>query len=492
MRSSSVLNKIILANKTYLVSSLIVSLYLIITLIQRKYMIDDPWLGEQAYWLSQLGYVKSELFRGLNKYHEVQLVYHKLHIWLGSLLINIFGWDLYVIKSLALIFLSLLIFILYKYFSRFHSLLYFFLFLTMFLSLYQLIRLSFVYRPEIIVLFFGFSSFFFLKLYYIDEKNTYIIFSGLLAGLSILTHLNGLIYLSAGFIILIINKYYLQSMYFAILAIFISCFYFIDILYSDSFTLFLTQFFSDPGIENTNSIWYSYLARIFNELSRLFYTESEIVFSTFLIITLILGRKYLKNLEIRNEIIYLIVLMVSLSLISPNPSSKYLVLYYPWLCIILSFIIPKIFEKDKHRYKIIIVIFFIINIAAQLIISFDLIIDKRPIYNENQKIAEALDISMNEKIAGPMTFVFPFVQNNQIQSLKFYKILNENNNYKYTGIDFFKKAKEFDRQKVIIPIDDINKLRIEIPKIGHTIEGYEYIGSIDDKYHLFNRINSKT
>src|SRR5687767_2837078 len=87
----------------------------ILTYVRRLPHLDDAWLGEQSYWLTKDGVVRSQLFQGLIKYEERILVYHKLFVWLGAVLIKAVGWGLYNIKSISVI--ALFLFIL---FAKYH------------------------------------------------------------------------------------------------------------------------------------------------------------------------------------------------------------------------------------------------------------------------------------------------------------------------------------------------------------------------------------
>src|ERR1035437_1698398 len=77
--------------------------------------IDDCWLGEHAYWLSKLGFVKSELMRGITNQEGRFLCHHKFLTLNGALFINILGFSVYSLKLVSLIYFSLFLIVFYKF-----------------------------------------------------------------------------------------------------------------------------------------------------------------------------------------------------------------------------------------------------------------------------------------------------------------------------------------------------------------------------------------
>ena len=94
-------------------STILLFLY---SLWQRIPDADDGWLGEHAYWLAKFGYVKSELMRGITEQEIRLLLHHKLFIALGALSIKLFGLNLYILKTISLLFL-LIFFRLFYWFT---------------------------------------------------------------------------------------------------------------------------------------------------------------------------------------------------------------------------------------------------------------------------------------------------------------------------------------------------------------------------------------
>ena len=80
-------------NKTYFLLLFIslIGLLLILSLYQRSPHVDDAWIGEHAYWLSETGIAKSELMRGATMQEQQLVVHHKFLVYQGAAFIKIFG-----------------------------------------------------------------------------------------------------------------------------------------------------------------------------------------------------------------------------------------------------------------------------------------------------------------------------------------------------------------------------------------------------------------
>ena len=152
---------------------LIILVIFIYSLWDRSADIDDAWIGEYAYWLAEEGYVHSELMRGINLQEELFVVHHKLFSFHGALFIRIFGFSLYSLKAVSLVYFLVFVILFYFYTVRWKRLfskddLLFALFLIFIFPL--IFKFSFLYRPEIMMMTFGFSGYILLEKY-IESSN---------------------------------------------------------------------------------------------------------------------------------------------------------------------------------------------------------------------------------------------------------------------------------------------------------------------------------
>ena len=97
--------KLLLRPQVLLPVFLILLLTLVSSLYHRSMHIDDAWLAEYAWWFSQTGHTKSEMFRGFEHYETQIWVYHKFFIIEGAALIRFFGIDLYILKSMSIFYM---------------------------------------------------------------------------------------------------------------------------------------------------------------------------------------------------------------------------------------------------------------------------------------------------------------------------------------------------------------------------------------------------
>ncbi|MBW6492177.1 MAG: glycosyltransferase family 39 protein [Lentimicrobium sp.] len=307
------------------------------SLWQRQPDIDDAWIGEHAYWMAQKGYVKSELMHGITNQHILHIVHHKFFTLLGASFVSLFGFSLFTLKSVSLFGLIIFLFVFYKYQKRYSgqpALLISFLLVAVNAFIFQY---SFVYRPEIIVMTLGFISFICLERG-ISESFHYkwIIISGLLAGLSGATHLNGLIYISAGGLLLLIKRKPLQAIIFGLSAIPTFAVYFYDFTREFNFEYWLYQIKDAPALHNTGMLpdWLWIMEKPFREQMRFFHSPKEISLTLLFLFLLIVAFKKLKLPK--DLLIYLALLIISLSTLAVHSTSKYLILYLPFMFIVMS------------------------------------------------------------------------------------------------------------------------------------------------------------
>ncbi|MDH5367326.1 MAG: glycosyltransferase family 39 protein [Cyclobacteriaceae bacterium] len=326
--------------KGLIVANLILITFYLVTINHRYINIDEAVIGEQAYWLQKVGVVKSNLLSGLDlKWEDRVYHYHKLFVVLGAVITKLFGFSLINFRLITLFF-SLLFYwtmwkliVVHKEFvdKKITFLIISFLFLvnTLFFSF------SYLYRPEVMVMTLGFISYYFLRKHIKSNNTREVIYSGIFAGLAALTHLNGLIFIVAGFILLLIYKYYIQSVVFGVIGTFVLCFYFFDLLSPESFQGFLFQFTNDPNLEKADFSLLTPFLKIFSEHLRFFHGLKESIFSLLFVSTLIFNFKYLIN-EHKSLLIYSLLTIILLAGIAHGSTTKYALLYFPYIFIIIG------------------------------------------------------------------------------------------------------------------------------------------------------------
>ncbi|MEN7547435.1 glycosyltransferase family 39 protein [Rapidithrix thailandica] len=431
---------------------------LLITFYHRAIHLDDVWLGEHAYWLAKEGVVRSELFRGLLDYESQLFVYHKFFVLNGAWLISLFGWSPYVLKSIGLLY-SLIFFIFvfryYKNSSQTQCL----LFSALLVSNPVFIEYVFVYRPEVMLMSLGFLSFFFLKKYLESSKWIHLLLSAGLAGLCFYTHLNGLVYIGAGGLTLLLYRKIGPALLFGGIATPVAALYFLDVYQANAWEPYLSQFNNDPAVEKRGS--WGLVLNLLEEHKRFFHSPREIGISLLVIPVLALRWKsifYHKRLEL----MYVIIISFSLAVLHDIKTSKYMLLYLPQLLILVAFALENIYLQVAANWKkgvtVLLGLYFLNGLVSASILFLKN--KNQPAYN--QQITQY----MGEKggnVMAVMPFVFNEIENFRIMGQHYYVALYE----KYTGEPltteaFFKDMEQKEIQAILIDEDLLNKLPLPL------------------------------
>ena len=391
-------------------------LFYIYSLFYRVINIDEPMLGEHAYFLATEGNVKAILFTGTGWEFE-QFHYHKLYIVLGAVLIKLFGFSLYVLKSLSLIFYLIFFWFLYRYYigknAIFTTLDFVLCFFLIFINA-RIFEWSFLFRPEIMLMTLCFASYFYLEKWLQHQKNSYLFLTSVLAGVSILTHLNGAIVIIAGFLILAIHRHFKEAIIFGCIASLVSLAYFFNINSLQEFQIFWGQFSTDPNLEKSDFSIFSPLVKIFEEHKRYFHSPKEWSFTILFIVVLASNFKDLR----RNHSVlltYLLILAISLGAIAHGKTAKYALVLFPFVVIIITTGLKYLYDRTKPvKYLSLLVLFVYIGIHSFYI--GDLIKQGGVDYTaRNERIAKYMP-EKGSNVNASSGFLFNQILNYNVQS----------------------------------------------------------------------------
>lgn len=481
-----------LKQKYFILLFVIVGILFLLSIVFLSTGSDESILAEQAWWFSELGYVKSKLFTGMGQgWENLQLHYHKLFIWTGAIFIKIFGFSIYALKVIPLIFFIGFIIIFRKYFKYQQISEYFLLGLFLLVINAYIFVFSTVYRPEVILMTFGFLSYFLLKVG-IDKKETrYFILGGIVAGICPLWHLNGLMFLCAGGVLLLVNKEIKGVILFSVFGLAFFSIYFIDIIMMGKLDLYFDQLFNDPNIKgDVKSVIYPF-NKIFEEHKRIFRSFKEGSFTVVPLLAIIFNFRYLVNKH-SGLLIYTLTLIVFLSLVAHGIRPLYSQVYYPFYVLILiySFYNPQI----KNLYKKLIPFVLIFYVVVQLIYISAYIFWEYNILGRNEKIRSFLDDNKN-KLLTTESLVFnelPAYDINGLLGYRYgwmYRNLNVNT---VPENDLFKFADNYNRDYIIIDKyydhkDIYQHISYDKLEVGDMIEGYKIIAKEED-FMIFEKI----
>ncbi len=308
---------------------------LILTIPLRPIDVDDAWLGDYAYWIAQVGHARTDLLANYVQYPERLLVYHKGFLVQGALLIRLFGFSIWPLKILALLYTIAGLAFTYRIaknqtwpsWAPWAVLL-----LTLLHS--QVFEHALIFRPDTAVMCMGLGAFYCLQRYLQLQSIAYAAGAGIFAGLAALFHLNGLAFVGATLVVLLAQNRYKAVLWAGIAAGFTAGLYTLDLWQPGRWSLYQQQLVADPALLREDLSWYRPIVSLLKEHERYFHSPREIFFSASFI--LLVGGQY-KSLwrRHRNLMLYLFTAMLVLAIIAHGKTSKYLTYFIPFMSILM-------------------------------------------------------------------------------------------------------------------------------------------------------------
>jgi len=377
--------------------------------------LDEAIIGEWSYRLASTGKASSYLYEGLHLGYENQVfVYHKLYTFLGAIVISVFGFNYYILKLISIIFFIGLIWVIWKYLTRQieEIKLRNAIFLTSFFILgfnALIFDQGFIYRPECMMSFLGFISFLYIsKSLQGDKKAAWI--AGVFAGAAAVTHLNGVIFIGAGGLVLLIHKRnIIDPLKFAIPAVLISLLFFVDINSSEKMYTTIFQWSNEPNMVGAEK---NYFIKLFTEHKRYFHGASEILLTLPFFFFSFIYRKKISKL-FPGLLSFTYTTIVIFGLLSHGKTPKYLLLFYPYLALITALGLVALWDKSrksKNLLYIVIAFYFTINIVT---LSKDINFRLTNLQQRNRSIVGLLP-DKSAKIMAPECTIFGTIETHQI------------------------------------------------------------------------------
>ena len=363
---------------------------------------DDAWFSEQSYWLQKSGVIRSEYFRGIANWENQLLVSHKLFIALGAILSHFLGFQAPVPQFMGLIFFLIIVVEIISYLKSRRPVSNQQLIVTILILVFAnrlLIKMSFENRPEMLLAACGFGSF--LLLNKSNIRIYQIVFAGLLAGLAFLAHLNGVIYVLAGFGLLLLWKRYRDLCIYTLVCGITCLFYLTDILMVDNgFETWWHQFRNDPATQDAFGLK-SKLIQIATYPRLFFHSPEQIALSVVLVHFLWKQRANLGKIPFGLRT-YSLLIFVLFWFITKANSALYMPLFMPFMFALVF----ELFAMDMQftrSLKLLAGIYFVIGIYGSVqIIHRNLTMDYLPV--SYQKLRPNLDSTQVGLV--PLTFFF--------------------------------------------------------------------------------------
>ena len=398
-------------------------LLFVYSLYQRIPNVDDAWIGEQVFWLDHNGVVKNVLMKNYFDNQNGLLAYHKAFVYSGLWAVQLFGFSLWVLKSVSLFYLFIFFGIFYYYLVKLKKLLNpgQFIFVALLLLIEpHIFEYSFVFRPEIMLMSTGFLSFAFLEYSFKTEKNktVFVLLSAIFAGLSALVHLNGAVFVLAGGLILLFKKQFLNLLWFTLVGFIFVFLYFSHLHSLSDVSIWFHHLMAYDSGKSDVGFGYGTLLNIllkpFEEHLRYFHSPKEIALTLLFLTSLFFGFKTIKK-KMPLLMPYLLILVLALGFIAPGKTAKYLIPFIPFFSLGIILFVKEVwmmvsqkqFTIPKTKEAISMFIVFILFVVVSFYYNGYLSLQKfTP--QTNHLITEQFVKKPSQQtiILAPMTFIF--------------------------------------------------------------------------------------
>ncbi len=472
--------------RTVVISLIILFVGLLaLSIPSQRVHIDEAWLGEQAHWQATDGVRRSELFHGFLDYENYIYVAHKGFIWLGAISVGLFGWHLWALRLIPLLSGVFLLTLLWIYFRRARdeeappAFTVAVLFLVAAPLSFRFVNL---YRPELPLAVVGFASFLFMATYVRTQRMAFLAASGAFAGLGVVIHLNGVIYIAAGALTLLWLRRWRGLAAFVPIAAVVASVYFYDVF--GHWEAFWYQFRADPALDKNDFAWYSPVWRLANEHKRLF-RKPEVIFASLLLIASLWY--YWKSMprEKRWITVYAIGLVVGLGAFAQGKVVAYTILHLPVAAVIIATATTDwLSNRRQSNRKISIAAF-----ALWLLFLGHAVFDdarfattsKRDVAATNSEAAQY--IPHGATVLAPLDFIFEEIQNYRVRGdeaaawkIKMSRTDIGDIHKSIHAPDFLNYADQHGIEAVVLEDYLFTRIGMESPSVGDTVNGYIVAG----------------
>jgi len=459
MNNLTSLFSFIFKKKTLVLLMCINLIGLLFSLYNRFIYVDDAWFGEQAYWFSKLGYVKVASIIDYFSWENRLFVYHKLSIIIGAFLIKLFGWSVTPLRAFTLLVYALFFIVFFRYFKTQQKqyepgtfiIAAFFIFFNPMTLLY-----SFTYRPEILVTTLGFSSFYLLDASLRDKmKKWQILFSGVLSGLAFLVHINGIVFILAGGVLLLSYKNYRMTVIFFLFSGLTTLLYFYDLWQPGHFQQFLFQIRNWPDSVASNYLAtgpldyvYRFLLKLLSEHQRFFWSPKVWGISSLFFFSLIINFKTLVH-KYKSLMIYLLTIVISLNIFGSYIAEIYWIYYLPFMAIVIAVTIIKLKEQSSTLVKIVVLLILMLQ-AVSVGMMYNFIFSKNGIHVEQHHRLMAQIDEPDALVLVPYRFVFNELEDRNLATFKGFEYHQVEIGKKLSEEEFLQRAKTLNIKYIIV------------------------------------------
>ncbi|MBO0937334.1 hypothetical protein J2I47_12325 [Fibrella sp. HMF5335] len=424
---------------------------LLATAYHRTQHFDEAWCAEQAYWLVQDGHVHSEFFRGMDGSEQQLFVFHKLFVALGALVQGWLGFSPPIGKAIGA-FWTLVGGLAIWWHLRWLGLRdkWISLALLLYVANGMLIEYTFVYRPESMYAALGFLSFSFLN-------RGRLLVAALLAGLSVLTHLNGLCFVLAGLGWLLWNNHrpanspantpqsatatpWPTVFGFGFVAALVSSFYLADALFANQLAGLWDQFSNISTISRVSTISDKLL--ISSKLHELLFHSEEETSLSALVIGVVgltywpgqytLPKQTIVTSESAKTGRYLLLLLLAFALITKSNTDYYYLIFLPFMCVWVTQCVaswstaktaPVMVRWRSYGLGLLLGVYLLAG-AYKAVVTIQSNMAQPNIVQKNAQLAAYIQ-QPGARVIAPLDFFYNQHEHYRIHGLTYYHLLNQ-------------------------------------------------------------------
>jgi len=467
-------------------------IFFLFSLYHRPIVGDDAWFAEQAYWFAKDGYVHTNLFEGFSLYNNHMLVYHKLHVWQGAAAYLLFGWNVYVFKAIPLPYVVLFLFMIFFFLKEIVPIesrgKIFSIFLFLFFINHLVFQQAFEYRPEIMMMCTGFLSYIFLHHAQKNNMRTYALLSGLMAGITALFHINGLIFILAGGLLLLINKEYKFIIWFGLGSVLGFLPYFYELTNIQNIKHYLYALQHSPAVSADDRSLLGWLKKLVFEYHRFTHHIYEFTYLLIFIITVSGNWKNIsKNRHYKNLFKYTILLTILMAMLTTGSKTSYLLLSMPYVLLLVSaFFLQTLQIKKVTPFLIAVTLIYSVTNLDKDNGTRTYGVPYNPALYAN--ILDKYNIKEGDQIFAPITFIFNEIGKVKIQCYNAYLLKYHNDPSQVTLKNIFEDIYRRKKSLAILNPSMLNDLKLT-PQVGKIYHGYRYMGQ-EDNLSIFKRIEA--
>ncbi|MBU1368086.1 MAG: hypothetical protein KJ578_03680 [Bacteroidetes bacterium] len=475
------------------VVSLILLVVFLVSIVIRRFNGDEGIIGEWAYWLAKNGEARSMLYYSYFGEKALSLpIYHKFYTILLSGMIEVFGFQLFFLRIPSLLAFGGIILLSSIYLrDKKVELFPWYIILGFFLSQSLVFNFAFVARPELLMAFLALAVFISLRKFSITKDWRWALSAGIISGLSFYTHLNGLAIIAAAGLFLLFHFQWKAIFAFGLSAFALASLFVVDI--PGTYMGLLNELSQAPDVKNSSFSLGRVLMKIVYEHERFFHNAGLAVFSlaTFLSLAFTWKQQYKQNSDL---LIFTILLVFSLSLITHGKTPKYMLIYIPFMGLIILHAIHFLLSAQS-KIKLLVLSLFLVAGAG---ISIGNYLKDYPYFVAVEARNQAMGAQMVKgatvlahngfvfgqmeqfEIRSPIVFFFTnegFTKNEYDDSFEYLNFARKEN-YDYVAIDLLLERKE------IREIFDDERFRA-----GDSLAGYKLFYK-DADFMVFKRLKT--